>query len=209
MVFADPPYFVGKADWDPKVPVEIARTFHEEWLAACREVLHPDGTIWVSGTYHRLHVVAYAAERLGMPLLASITWEKSNPPPSRLHRCFTHSTETLLWMKRSAKSRYRYNDGCMREINGGRQMTTHWRLPSVPAGEKRSGRHPTQKPLAVVERCLLASTDPGDWVLDPFLGSGTTAVAAYRHGRRCVGIDQDPVYIRLAERRLAEAASTP
>ena len=202
MVFADPPYFLGKADWDPKVPLEVAQAFHEEWLAGCRRLLHPDGTVWVSGTYHRIHLVAHAAERLGMHLLASVTWEKSNPPPSRFHRCFTHATETLLWIRRSPKSRHRYNDACMRSLNDGRQMTTHWRIPTVPAGEKTCGRHPTQKPLAVLERCILSSTDPGDLVLDPFLGSGTTAVAAVRHGRRFIAIEQDPQYLQLAQERL-------
>jgi site-specific DNA-methyltransferase (adenine-specific) len=206
MVFADPPYFLGKAPWDPKVPREAALAFHEEWLGLCRQLLERDGTVWVSGTYHGIHLVAYAAERVGMRLLASVTWEKTNPPPSRYHRCFTHATETLLWMSRSRSSRHRYDDQCMRRLNSGQPMKTHWYLPAVPVSEKECGRHPTQKPIAVVERCILAATAPGDLVLDPFMGSGTTALVAAEHGRRFIGIEQDARYLRLARRRLEVSA---
>jgi site-specific DNA-methyltransferase (adenine-specific) len=202
MVFADPPYFLGNTTWDRRLPQEVARAFHEDWLAGCRSLLDPDGTVWVSGTYHRIHLVADAAERLGMRLLASITWEKPNPPPSRYHRCFTHATETLLWMSKTRRSHHRYNDAAMRQLKGGRAMHTHWRLAPVPPSEKTFGHHPTQKPIELVERCSLATTIPGDLVLDPFLGSGTTAVAALRQNRRCIGIERDHSYLALARRRL-------
>jgi site-specific DNA-methyltransferase (adenine-specific) len=207
LVFADPPYFLGKATWDKPRDVESAIAFHEEWLAACRDLLADHGTLWVCGAYNSIHTTGYVLERLGMKILCQVTWEKPNPTPNRTRRCFTHSTETLLWAAKFPGAPHRFNYGCMREQNGGKQMLSHWRMGRPPVSERAHGHHPTQKPLALVERCLLATTNDGDLVLDPFLGSGTTAVAARRLGRACIGIEEQPAYVELARRRLAAGAS--
>jgi len=216
-IFADPPYFlsnggmtcqsgrrakVNKGEWDKSRGVEANHRFNLEWLRRCQRLLKPGGTIWVTGTLHAIFSAGFAMQQLGMKLLNEITWEKPNPPPNLSCRFFTHSTETLIWAARDASSRHTFDYQRMRKINGGRQMKTVWRFTAPSAREKRLGRHPAQKPLALVERCLLASTCEGDMVLDPFLGSGTTAVAASRAGRRCIGIESDPAYLKTAVARL-------
>jgi site-specific DNA-methyltransferase (adenine-specific) len=212
-IFADPPYFlsnggsgcrggrrvnVNKGAWDKSLGVTANHQFNLQWLSRCQRLLRPDGTIWVSGTHHVIFSIGHAMQELGFRILNDIAWEKPNPPPNLGCRCFTHSTETILWAARSVKSRHRFNYPLMRQLAGGRQMKTVWRFPAPGRAEKTAGRHPTQKPLALIERCLLASTDEGASVLDPFLGSGTTAVACARLGRNCVGIEQDAAYCQLA-----------
>ncbi|MFM1768313.1 MAG: hypothetical protein RJA22_842 [Verrucomicrobiota bacterium] len=220
MVFADPPYFlsnggitcqagrmvkVDKGDWDKSRGPELNHEFNLEWLRRCQRVLRPDGTLWVSGTHHVIFSVGYALQQLGFKILNDITWEKPNPPPNLSCRYFTHATETLLWAARSSRSRHCFNYALMRQIAGGKQMKSVWRLPAPRPDEKRLGRHPTQKPLALVERCLLAATREGALVLDPFLGSGTTALAAFQTRRRCVGLELDEAHFKLAVRRLEQA----
>lgn len=221
-IFADPPYFlsnggitcqngrmvkVDKGDWDKSRGAELNHEFNLEWLRRCQRVLKPNGTIWVSGTLHVIHSIAYAMQQLGFKLLNEITWEKPNPPPNLSCRYFTHSTETILWAAKNERSKHCFNYDLMRETNGGKQMKTVWTMTAPGGGEKVQGRHPTQKPLALVERCILASTAPGDLVLDPFLGSGTTAVAALRTGRRCVGVEMDSAHAQLSVRRVVAAKS--
>ena len=222
MIFADPPYFlsnggmtcrsgrrvsVDKGGWDGSGGLQADHEFNLAWLRRCQRVLKPNGTIWVTGTFHSIFSVGFALKQLGFRILNDITWEKPNPPPNLSCRCFTHSTETLLWAARSESSAYTFNYDQMRQVAGGRQMQSVWTFPGPPPAEKACGEHPTQKPLALVLRCLLAATRPGDRVLDPFLGSGTTALACLRTGRRCVGIDSDLDYVRLAaERVCAEVA---
>jgi site-specific DNA-methyltransferase (adenine-specific) len=222
MVFADPPYFlsnggstcqggrrvlVNKGTWDRSGGWRTDHAFHLRWLHGCQRLLKPNGTLWVTGTYHSIHSVGFALQKLGFRLLNEITWEKPNPPPNLSCRCFTHSTETLLWAARTGESVHRYNDDLMRGINGGRPMQTIWRLTGPTLEERAFGEHPTQKPLALVQRCLLAATQPGDHVLDPFLGTGTTAVACLRTGRKCTGIEAQPNYARIAiDRVMAEFA---
>ena len=218
-IFADPPYFlsnggitcqagkmvkVDKGGWDQSRGPDLNHAFNLEWLSRCQRLLKPDGTIWVSGTHHVIFSIGFAMQQLGMKILNDITWEKPNPPPNLSCRYFTHSTETILWAARDAKSRHLFNYPAMREANGGKQMKTVWKISAPAAGEKRGGKHPTQKPLALLERILLASTNPGDLVLDPFSGSGTTAVACRRLGRACTGIELDAGYNHLAIRRLKE-----
>jgi site-specific DNA-methyltransferase (adenine-specific) len=219
MIFADPPYFlsnggitchngrmvkVDKGDWDKSRGEELNHEFNTEWLRRCQRVLKPDGTIWITGTHHVIFSVGFSMQQLGFKLLNTITWEKPNPPPNLSCRYFTHSTETLLWAARDAKSRHVFHYAKMRAMNGGRQMKSVWRFTAPAAAEKRHGRHPTQKPLELLERCLLASTNPGDLILDPFVGSGTTAAACARLDRRCVGLDRDPGFLQTAARRIVD-----
>jgi len=218
-IFADPPYFlsnggmtcksgrqakVDKGAWDKSRGAESNHEFNREWLRRCQQALKPDGTIWVSGTQHVIFSVGHALQQLGFKLLNDIAWEKPNPPPNLSCRYFTHSTETILWAAKNERSRHLFNYAAMRVANGGRQMKSVWRMKAPAGAEKRHGRHPTQKPLELIERCLLASTNPGDLVLDPFLGSGTTAVAAARLGRRCVGFDMNASYLETARKRVLD-----
>ena len=218
-IFADPPYFlsnggitcksgrmakVDKGAWDKSRGAESNHDFNREWLSRCQRALKPDGTIWISGTQHVIFSVGFALQQLGFKLLNNIAWEKPNPPPNLSCRYFTHSTETILWAAKNENSRHTFNYAAMRGANGGRQMKSVWRMKAPAGGEKRHGRHPTQKPLELVERCLLASTNPGDLVLDPFLGSGTTAVTAARIGRRCVGIEMSDSFLETARKRVVD-----
>ncbi|MGE0861457.1 MAG: site-specific DNA-methyltransferase [Gammaproteobacteria bacterium] len=224
-VWTDPPYFlsnggttchagrrvsVAKGEWDASAGVSADHAFNRAWLEECRRVLKPGGTLWVSGTHHVYFSVGMALMELGYRLLNDIVWEKPNPPPNLGCRCFTHATEMLLWAARGGKgaaARHTFNYAEMKAENDGRQMKNVWRFTAPGATEKAHGKHPTQKPLALIERCLAASTRPGDLVLDPFAGSGSTGVAALRLGRRFVGSEIDLDYCGLAARRLTEAAS--
>lgn len=218
-IFADPPYFlsnggstcksgrrakVDKGTWDESRGAEGNHEFNREWLRRCQRVLKPDGTIWISGTQHVIYSVGFALQQLGFKLLNNIAWEKPNPPPNLSCRYFTHSTETILWAAKNERSKHVFNYAAMREANGGRQMKSVWRMKAPAGVEKRHGRHPTQKPLELIERCLLASTNPGDLVLDPFLGSGTTGVAAARLGRRFIGIEMNAAYLETARKRVVD-----
>ena len=231
-IFADPPYFlsnggitchagrmvkVDKGDWDKSQGADENHNFNREWLARCQRVLKPNGTIWVSGTHHVIFSIGFAMQQLGFKILNDIAWEKPNPPPNLSCRYFTHSTETVLWAAKNEKSKHAFNYQEMRKVTG-KQMKTVWRsdeftrdeadLDSIwtmtaPGGdEKTHGKHPTQKPVALVQRCLLASTSEGDLVLDPFLGGGTTAVACVRNKRGCVGIEMDEAHANLAAKRI-------
>ncbi len=216
MVFADPPYFlsnggvtcksgkmasVDKGDWDRSNGVGDDYAFHMAWLRECRRVLKPSGTIWVSGTHHTIFAIGFAMQNLGFKVLNDIVWYKKNPPPNLSCRYFTHSTETILWARVSESCRHKFNYKTMKELNNGKQMQSLWTIMAPRASEKKEGRHPTQKPLELLDRILLASTEAGDLVLDPFAGSGTTGVAAARLGRRFVGIELEPEYADLAVRR--------
>ncbi len=219
VIFADPPYFlsnggitchagkmvkVDKGQWDKSRGPELNHEFNYEWLRRCQQVLKPNGTLWVTGTQHVIFSAGYAMQQLGFKILNDIAWEKPNPPPNLSCRYFTHSTETVLWAAKNAKSKHFFNYKLMRQINGGKQMKTVWKIAAPAASEKSFGKHPTQKPVALVERCLLASSRESDLVLDPFVGAGTTAVAALRLKRQCVGIDLDSASLKVAVRRLQD-----
>jgi site-specific DNA-methyltransferase (adenine-specific) len=214
-IFADPPYFlsnggitchagkmvkVDNGDWDKSRGPELNHEFNLEWLRRCQRVLKPHGTIWVSGTHHVIFSIGYAMQQLGFKILNDIAWEKPNPPPNLSCRYFTHSTETVLWAAKNEKSKHRFNYQEMKKVTG-KQMKTVWTMTAPGGAEKAHGKHPTQKPVALIERCLLASTNAGDLVLDPFLGGGTTAVAALRLQRQCVGIELDEAHALLSWRR--------
>ena len=217
MIFADPPYFlsnggitcqagkmvlVNKGDWDKSAGPEINHTFNLEWISRCQKLLKPNGTIWISGTMHVIYSIGYALQQLGFKLLNDIVWEKPNPPPNLACRYFTHSTEMVLWAAKSTKSKHVFNYKDMRDINGGKQMKSVWRFTSPTTQEKIHGKHPAQKPLALIERCILSSTNPGDFIFDPFAGSSTTGVAAIRTKRRFCGVEAEGEYIKLSIKRL-------
>src|SRR6266568_1524188 len=217
LVFADPPYFlsnggitchagkmvsVNKGEWDKSRGPDANHDFNRAWLAACQRVLKQNGTIWVSGTAHIIHSVGFAMQQLGMKLLNDITWVKPNPPPNLSCRYFTHATETLIWAAKNAKSRHTFNYSLMKQHAGGKQMKSFWQIPAPDRDEKRFGKHPTQKPVALLERILLASSHEGDLVLDPFLGSGTTLLAAFRLHRRSLGCELSLDFLALSLRRI-------
>jgi site-specific DNA-methyltransferase (adenine-specific) len=215
MIFADPPYFlsnggitchagrmvkVDKGDWDKSQGPELNHEFNKEWLARCQKVLKPNGTIWVTGTHHVIFSVGFAMQQLGFKILNDIAWEKPNPPPNLSCRYFTHSTETILWAAKNEKSRHVFNYQAMKRVTG-KQMKTVWTMSAPKNAEKAFGKHPTQKPVALIQRFILASSGPDDMVLDPFMGGGTTAIACLMTNRRFVGIEMDAAHISLAIRR--------
>jgi site-specific DNA-methyltransferase (adenine-specific) len=192
---------VNKGKWDKSRGPDANHEFNRAWLAACQRVLKPNGTIWVSGTSHVIHSVGFAMQQLGMKLLNDISWVKPNPPPNLSCRYFTHATETIIWAAKSAKSKHTFNYKLMREIAGGKQMKSVWQMATPEREEKRFGKHPTQKPVALLTRIIQAATNFGDLILDPFAGSGTTAIAALRIQRAAVAIDLSGDYLDLGIRR--------
>lgn len=189
---------VDKGEWDKSRGPELNHEFNLEWLKRCQKVLKPNGTIWVSGTHHVIFSIGYAMQQLGYKILNDIAWEKPNPPPNLSCRYFTHSTETILWAAKNEKSKHVFNYDLMRQTNGGKQMKTVWTMTAPSGDEKTFGKHPTQKPVSLIERCLLAATKEGDLVLDPFLGGGTTAVAALRTNRGFIGSELDIKHLTLS-----------
>ena len=218
-IFADPPYFlsnggssvqsgkvgcVDKGDWDKGKSQQEMMEFNMEWLGLCRDKLKDNGTIWISGTYHNIFSVANCLTELGYKILNVVTWAKTNPPPNISCRYFTYSTEFIIWARKSKKKPHYFNYDLMKQLNGDKQMTDVWHLPAIARWEKSCGKHPTQKPLALLARIIMASTKPGDWVLDPFCGSSTTGIAAYLLGRRYLGIEQEEMYIEISKNRREE-----
>ena len=218
-IFADPPYFlsnggisvqsgkvvcVDKGEWDKGKSQREMMDFNMEWLDLCRNKLKDNGTIWISGTYHNIFSVANCLKELGYKILNVVTWAKTNPPPNISCRYFTYSTEFIIWARKSEKKAHYFNYDLMKLINGDKQMTDVWHLPAIAPWEKSCGKHPTQKPLALLARIIMASTKPGEWVLDPFCGSSTTGIAANLLGRRYLGIDQEEKYIEISKNRREE-----
>lgn len=219
MIFADPPYFlsndgisvqsgkmvsVNKGDWDKSQGFEKDNEFNYNWLKACQNHLSDNGTIWISGTFHNIFSVAQMLTELGFKILNCITWAKTNPPPNLSCRYFTHSTEFILWARKSKKSSHYYNYALMKEINGGTQMRDVWNLPAIAPWEKSCGKHPTQKPLALLSRIILASTQKNAWILDPFTGSSTTGIAANLINRNFLGIDREEEFLTISKNRKLE-----
>jgi len=226
-IWTDPPYLlsndgitciagkmvkVNKGEWDRSRGIALDHEFNRTWLKACRRVLKPAGTIWVSGTLHVYLSVGMAMLQEGFRILNDIVWEKPAPPPNLGCRCFTHSTEILLWAtkaKKGGKERYTFNYDTMKQENGGKQMKSVWRMGTPNSQEKKFGKHPTQKPIALVARCLRASTSLGDLVVDPFAGSGTTGIAALQLGRSFLGCEREEKYVRIAMKRLSRPGESP
>lgn len=223
VIFADPPYFlsndgvtcqggkmvsVNKASWDKiesnkHSSLAEKHAFNRRWIKMCKRILKSNGSIWISGTLHNIYSIGMALEQEGFKIINNITWQKTNPPPNLACRCFTHSTETILWAQKNDKeARHFFDYQTMKEMNDGKQMKDVWTGSLTKPSEKREGKHPTQKPEYLLERIILASTERGQLVLDPFCGSGTTGVAALRHDRRFIGIDNCEEYLQITERRL-------
>ncbi len=219
MVFADPPYFLSrgyssiingewksfeKGEWDRVTSYDKINLFNRNWLSACRKVLKDDGTIWVSGTYHNIFSVASCLVELGFKVLNIIVWQKSDAKPTLSRKFFNFTTEYIVWARKSKKVTHFFNCDMMEQINGGTRMSDVWRIPFVSSWEMKLGKHPTQKPLRLLYRIILASTREGETILDPFAGSCTTGIAANLLGRKFIGIDQSQEYLNYGIRRKCE-----
>jgi len=226
LVFADPPYNLQlnsellrpdnsrvdgvDDDWDKFASFSDYDGFTRAWLSACRRALKPEGSLWVIGSYHNIFRVGAIMQDLGFWVLNDVIWRKTNPMPNFRGRRFTNAHETMIWASMGPKARYTFNYDAMKALNEDLQMRSDWLLPICSGGERlkeASGRktHPTQKPEALLHRVLLASSNVGDVVLDPFLGSGTTAVAAKRLGRNFIGIEREHAYAEAATARVQSA----
>jgi modification methylase len=227
LVFADPPYNLQlnnellrpdnsrvdgvDDDWDKFGSFAAYDAFTRDWLSACRRVLKPSGSLWVIGSYHNIFRVGATLQDLGFWMLNDVIWRKTNPMPNFRGRRFTNAHETLIWASTGPKARYTFNYESMKALNEDLQMRSDWLFPICSGAERLKqdcGRktHPTQKPEALLHRVILASSHAGDVVLDPFLGSGTTAVAAKRLGRHFIGIERETAYADAAEARLKALA---
>lgn len=217
MIFADPPYFlsnggtscqsgkrvsVNKGKWDNLNSYHEIEIFNRSWLEECQRILKDNGSIWVSGTHHNIYSVGNNMKTLGYKILNVITWEKPNPPPNLSCRYFTHSTEQIIWSAKNEKSKHLFNYDKMKAINGQKQMKDVWRFSSPSVDEKKYGKHPTQKPEKLLERIILASSEVGDLILDPFQGTGTTGVVAKKLNRKYIGIDTDAKYLNISIKRI-------
>ncbi|WP_462137146.1 DNA-methyltransferase [Candidatus Mycalebacterium sp.] len=228
LIFADPPYnlsnggfschagkrvSVNKGEWDKSKGVEKDYEFHFNWINACRRVLKENGSLWVSGTYHSIYACGFALQRQGWHLLNEICWYKPNAAPNLACRMFAASHETLLWARKTKTAKHKFNYKLMKENewagdfikNSGKQMRSVWAINTPRNGEKKYGKHPTQKPESLLERIVLACTNKNDIVLDPFCGSATTGIAALRNGRNFVGIDSEKEYLsKMAVKRIKD-----
>ena len=219
-IFADPPYFLSsgngkvkiknriisfdKGEWDRVRPIEEVHEFNTQWIAACRRVLKPNGTIWVSGTYHNIFDVATCLQEQGFKILNIIVWQKSDPPTTFTDQRFNFSAEYIIWARKEQKVAHYFNYDLMKAMNGGVHMPDVWRIPAPGMWEKKCGKHPTQKPLRLLYRIILACTHEGDTIFDPFAGSCTTGIAANLLGRKFIGIDQSEEFLQLGIRRKEE-----
>jgi site-specific DNA-methyltransferase (adenine-specific) len=227
MIFADPPYnlsndgftchggkraSVNKGEWDMSDGREEDFAFHLRWITACREVLKPEGTLWISGTYHSIYACGHALQMAGYKILNDIAWFKPNAPPNLSCRYFTASHETLLWAIRDPGAKHAFNYDLMKEgdwcedslKNPGTQMRSVWAIPAPRPEEKTHGKHPTQKPELLLKRIILASTNKGDLILDPFTGSSTTGIVAWKYKRQFIGIDTEKEYLDLSIKRIED-----
>ena len=217
MIFADPPYFlsgdgiscsggkmvsVNKGYWDKKINTSEKHRFNRKWIKQCYKILKDNGTIWISGTMHNIYSIGMALEQEGFKIINNITWEKLNPPPNISCRYFVHSTETILWAKKDIKNaKHKFNYDLMKELNGNKQAKDVWKTSLTKPSEKKCGKHPTQKPIAILEKIILVSTDEGDLILDPFNGSGTTGIVANKLNRKYIGIDLEKEYLDITIKR--------
>ena len=228
MIFADPPYFlssggischsgkqvsVDKGEWDYTKTIQDRISYHRKWIALCREVLKDNGTIMISSTLHSVYAIGVALELEGYSIINNIIWRKTNPAPNLACRCFTHSTETVIWARKQLtlkkKGKHYFNYEAMKEENGGKQMKDVWEfeepelleIATTPKSEKKYGKHPTQKPIALLTRLITAASKEGDTILDPFNGSGTTGIVAHDMNRQYIGIELDKDFLELTKKR--------
>ncbi len=227
MIFADPPYLlsnggftvhagrrvsVNKGKWDKSNGLKKDFDFHLNWIKSCKRILKPQGTIWISGTYHSIYQCGFILQNTGLHILNDIAWFKPNGSPNLSCRYFTASHETLLWAIKDKRAKHTFNYEAMRNGNWpedflkkpDKQMRSVWAINTPKTVEKRFGKHPTQKPVDLLKRIVLASTNKGDLILDPFTGSSTTGLAAYLYGRKFIGIDTEKKYLDLSVKRFEE-----
>ena len=230
MIFADPPYLlsnggitcqsgkvvsVNKGKWDKSKGIDKDFEFHTKWINACRRVLKPNGTIWISGTYHSIYACGFVLQKTGFKILNDICWFKPNASPNMSCRYFTASHETLLWAKKDNNTKHKFNYDIMKNSDWGedfikkpkKQMRSVWAIGTPKNYEKELGKHPTQKPLELLRRIILASTNKGDLILDPFTGSSTTGIMALKLGRKFIGIDLEKEYLDLSIKRFEQLFS--
>lgn len=229
MIFADPPYnlsnggftvhagkmvSVDKGDWDKSKGFEDDYEFHHRWMSAAHRVLKPEGTLWVSGTYHSIYQCGHALQSIGFHILNDISWFKPNASPNLSCRFFTASHETIIWARKDKKAKHTFNYELMKEgewpedalKKPGLQMRSVWSMGTPKPSEKKHGKHPTQKPIDLLRRIVLSSTNKGDVILDPFTGSSTTGLVAATHGRKYIGIDLEKGYLDLSIKRYKDLA---
>ena len=227
MIFADPPYMlsnggitcqagkvvsVNKADWDKSKGIDEDFKFHQNWINACRRVLKPNGTIWISGTYHSIYACGFALQKSDFKILNDICWFKPNASPNMSCRYFTASHETLIWAIKDKNSKHIFNYETMKNGTWNedfikkpeKQMRSVWAISTTKTSEKTFGKHPTQKPLELLKRIILASTNKDDMILDPFTGSSTTGIMALELGRKFIGIDLEKDYLDLSIKRFEQ-----
>jgi len=227
LIYVDPPYFlsndgitcqsgkmvsVNKGDWDKSKGFIEDVDFIDSWLKACKKVLKDDGTIWISGTLHNIYKVGYLLEQNDYDIINDIVWFKPNAPPNLSCRYFTHSHEIVLWARKSKKSLHTFNYERMKTWNNpkdklknkDKQMRSTWSIPLIPKDEKEFGKHPTQKPLELLNRIITSSSNEGELVLDPFCGSGTTGIVCSILNRQFIGIDSNKEYLDLAIKRFKD-----
>nr|WP_190325574.1 site-specific DNA-methyltransferase [Salipiger aestuarii] len=225
LIFADPPYNLqlrgdlhrpdnSRVDavddhWDQFSSFAVYDKFTREWLAAAKRLLKPNGALWVIGSYHNIFRVGAALQDAGYWILNDVVWRKSNPMPNFRGKRFTNAHETMIWASKSEGARYTFNYEALKALNEGIQMRSDWVLPICNGGERLKDAngdkaHPTQKPMGLLHRVLVGSTNPGDVVLDPFFGTGTTGAVAKMLGRDFIGIEREAAYREVAERRISD-----
>jgi DNA (cytosine-5-)-methyltransferase len=219
LIFADPPYFlsndglsiqsgkivsVNKGDWDKGCGIDEIDKFNLRWLALAKDTLTDNGSVMISGTYHNIFSIGRALQKLDYKILNIITWQKTNPPPNFSCRYLTHSTEQIIWARKSEKFKHIFNYELMKKLNNDKQMKDVWSFPAIAPWEKACGKHPTQKPLSLLIRLILMASNENSVICDPFAGSSTTGIAANLLGRKFIGIEKEREFIEISINRKSE-----
>lgn len=222
LIFADPPYFlsndglsiqsgkivsVNKGQWDKGENIDEIDAFNMRWITQAKEALKPTGSIMISGTYHNIFSLGRILQKLDFKILNIITWQKTNPPPNFSCRYLTHSTEQIIWARKSHKHKHIFNYEILKKLNGDKQMRDVWSFPAIAPWEKANGKHPTQKPLSLLVRLILMASNEDSLICDPFSGSSTTGIAANLLHRKFIGIEQESEFIQMSIARKNELDS--